>query len=106
MSQSLDSKFKERVYAIVEQIPRGRVMTYGQIAALCGNPRAARIVGGIAHWGDPGLPWQRVVMKNGGLATGFPGGTEGHKKALEAEGVKVNDDFTVDIEKLLWKPDL
>ena len=79
-------------------------MTYGQIAALCGNPRAARIVGGVAHWGDTNLPWQRVVHKDGALATGYPGGTEGHKQHLEAEGVPVSKDYRVDVEKLLWRP--
>ena len=44
---------KQRVEDVVSQIPAGRVMTYGQIAALSGSPRAARIVGGIAHYGDP-----------------------------------------------------
>lgn len=44
--------FRVRVETLVAQIPRGRVMTYGQIAALCGNARAARIVGGIAHFGS------------------------------------------------------
>ncbi len=97
------NKFKEQVYKLVAQIPKGRVMTYGQIAALCGQPRAARIVGGVAHWGDESLPWQRVVHKDGKLATGFPGGVEGHRQVLEAEGVKVKD-YQVDIEKLLWWP--
>ncbi len=86
------------------QIPPGRVMTYGQIAALCGSPRAARIVGGIAHYGDPDLPWQRVVNKQGGLAAGYPGGVTGHRQHLEAEGVAVSDDFHIDVEGLLWQP--
>lgn len=66
--QNLDgmNQFKKRVEDIVAQIPKGNVMTYGQLAALCGNPRAARIVGGIAHFGDPNLPWHRVVNKHGG----------------------------------------
>ncbi|MEX2014591.1 MAG: MGMT family protein [Candidatus Saccharimonadales bacterium] len=98
------SNFKERVLSLVAQIPRGRVMTYGQIAVLCGNPRAARIVGGIAHFGNPDLPWQRVVNKRGGLARGYPGGLNGHKKALETEGVSVNDEYRVDINKILWQP--
>lgn len=98
--------FRDRVYAIVSQIPQGRVMTYGQIAALCGSPRAARIVGGVAHYGDLNLPWQRVVNKQGGLAVGYPGGVVGHKVQLEAEGVQVSDDFKVDIARLLWQPDL
>ena len=95
--------FKQRVEGLVAQIPKGKVMTYGQIAALCGNPRAARIVGGIAHFGDPDLPWQRVVNKGGGLASGYPGGKAGHQQALEQEGYKVND-FNLDIESLLWRP--
>ena len=78
-------------------------MTYGQIAALCGNARAARIVGGIAHFGDPDLPWQRVVNKHGGLANGYPGGKQAHKAVLEAEGIAVNDDYQVDIDCLLWR---
>jgi methylated-DNA-protein-cysteine methyltransferase-like protein len=104
MDETVDSGFRERVEAVVAQIPRGRVMTYGQLAAMCGNARAARIVGGIAHFGNPDLPWQRVVNKQGGLAAGYPGGRQGHRAALEAEGVAVADDFKVDISKLLWQP--
>jgi methylated-DNA-protein-cysteine methyltransferase related protein len=102
--EQTDPGFRERIYTIVRQIPRGRVMTYGQIAALCGNARAARIVGGIAHFGDPDLPWQRVVNKSGRLASGYPGGRQGHKLHLESEGVKVNEDYKVNIEEVLWQP--
>lgn len=99
-----ETGFRERVEALVAQIPEGRVMTYGQIAALTGNARAARIVGGIAHFGDPDLPWQRVVNKSGGLAAGYPGGRAGHKAHLETEGVAVSDEYQVDVQKLLWWP--
>ena len=102
--QEVEAGFRERVEALVAQIPRGRVMTYGQLAALCGNARAARIVGGIAHFGNPDLPWQRVVNKQGGLASGYPGGRSGHKQVLEAEGVKVSADYQVEVGKLLWWP--
>lgn len=101
----LEPDFRQRVEALVAQIPKGRVMTYGQLAALAGNARAARIVGGIAHFGNPGLPWQRVVNKQGGLASGYPGGRSGHKQVLEAEGVAVSADFKVDVHKLLWRPE-
>ena len=104
MPDRIDSGFRERVEALVAQIPSGRVMTYGQLAALCGNARAARIVGGIAHFGDPDLPWQRVVNKSGGLASGYPGGRSGHKQVLEGEGLKVSDDYRVDVERLIWWP--
>lgn len=100
----LDKDFKNRVQGLVAQIPRGKVMSYGQIAALCGSPRAARIVGGIAHFGDENLPWQRVVHKDGSLAAGYPGGVSGHKQVLEAEGIKVSQDFKVDVDRLLWNP--
>lgn len=79
-------------------------MTYGQLAALAGSPQAARIVGGIAHYGDPDLPWQRVVNKQGGLASGYPGGREAHKAHLESEGISVDTDFRLDINHLLWWP--
>ncbi|HMS31005.1 MAG TPA: MGMT family protein [Candidatus Saccharibacteria bacterium] len=106
MSQS-DQEFSQRVCSIVADIPKGRVMTYGQLAAIAGNARAARIVGGIAHFGDPSLPWHRVVNKKGGLAAGYPGGRAGHKKHLELEGVEVlseDGSYYVNVNDLLWIP--
>jgi methylated-DNA-protein-cysteine methyltransferase-like protein len=100
------SGFKDRVYELVDAIPRGRVMTYGQIAALCGQPRAARIVGGLAHFGPPDLPWQRVVNVQGGLASGYYGGKAGHKTDLEKEGVVVSGDFQIKLKDYLWHPGL
>jgi methylated-DNA-protein-cysteine methyltransferase related protein len=101
----VDGEFAERVHELVAQIPRGRVMTYGQIAALCGAAWAAWEVGQIAHTGPAGLPWQRVVNKQGGLARGWPhGGIDGHKASLEADGVQVNGDYKVNVSELLWNP--
>lgn len=99
-----DKSFKAAVEKLVREIPRGRLMTYGQIAALCGSPRSARIVGGIAHFGDSKLPWQRVVSKSGGLASGYPGGKYGHKQVLEQEGIKVSSELEVNIQDLVWYP--
>jgi alkylated DNA nucleotide flippase Atl1 len=59
----------------------------------------------VAHFGDPDLPWQRVVNKQGGLAAGYPGGVRGHKEHLESEGIAVNDDFRIDVDQLLWWPE-
>ena len=102
----VDAEFKERVYALVAQIPKGKVMTYGQVAALAGAAWAAWEVGQIAHTGPEDLPWQRVVNKQGGLAAGWPnGGRQAHQAALEADGVTVTSDFRVDISKVLWHPD-
>jgi methylated-DNA-protein-cysteine methyltransferase related protein len=100
----VDSEFKDRVYEIVAQIPKGKVMTYGQIATSAGAAWAAWEVGQIAHTGPSKLPWQRVVNKNGGLARGYPGGMNGHKADLEAEGISANSDYQVDVERLLWRP--
>lgn len=101
-----EATFSKRVQELVAQIPPGRVMTYGQLAALCGNPRAARIVGGIAHFSDPELPWQRVVNKQGGLASGYPGGRQAQAEHLVAEGVEIsNDYYVIDMTTLLWWPD-
>jgi methylated-DNA-protein-cysteine methyltransferase-like protein len=99
----VDKEFKNRIYALVAQIPPGKVATYGQLAALAGAAWAAWEVGQIAHTGPKDLPWQRVVNKKGGLASGYPGGgRERHKAVLEAEGYEVSDDYTVNVEKLLW----
>lgn len=101
----VDSQFAQRVYELVAQIPEGRVMTYGQIAALCGAAWAAWEVGQIAHTGPTELPWHRVVNKQGGLAAGWPsGGRQAQRSLLEAEGVVVSDDFKVNISNLLWNP--
>jgi methylated-DNA-protein-cysteine methyltransferase-like protein len=102
----VDSEFKNRVYEIVAQVPKGRVATYGQVAALAGAAWAAWEVGQIAHTGPTDLPWQRVVNKQGGLAKGYPGGYEGHKKDLKLEGIEVDEDYKVNIEELLWNPPL
>lgn len=99
-----DLSFKEEVESIVKEIPIAKVMTYGQIAALCGRARASRIVGGIAHYGDQSLPWHRVVNKIGAMASGFPGGRISQKKLLEAEGVIVSEDYYLEVAKYLWQP--
>jgi methylated-DNA-protein-cysteine methyltransferase-like protein len=101
---AVEAGFAGAVYELVGQIPEGRVMTYGQIAALCGSPRAARIVGGIAHFGPEDLPWHRVVNKQGGLAGAFPGGRSEQAARLAAEGVEIMEDYRVQVNLLLWWP--
>lgn len=100
----LANNFRELVYELVAQIPSGRVMTYGDIAALSGHPYAARQVGGLAHFGPSDLPWHRVVNRFGDCASGYYGGKEGHKLALEAEGFVVNDYRIVDFAERRWRP--
>lgn len=100
----MSDNFSERVYELVTQIPLGRVMTYGQIAALCGSPRSARIVGGVAHYGPEELPWHRVVNKQGGLASIFPGGRIEQAARLMAEGIAASAEYGVDVDALIWWP--
>ncbi|NWJ95303.1 MAG: methylated-DNA--[protein]-cysteine S-methyltransferase [Chloroflexi bacterium] len=101
------SAFSDKVYEIVKMIPRGKVMTYGQVALLLGLPRAARAVGWTLHWvvDDGRIPCQRVVNRYGGLAAGYGwGGQETHRADLEAEGIEVRPDMTVDLERYQWWP--
>ncbi len=82
-------------------------MTYGQIAALLGVPRAARAVGWALHWVSEGadIPCQRVVNRFGGLAAGYGwGGQLAHRTDLAAEQVEISPEFTVDLEKYQWWP--
>jgi methylated-DNA-protein-cysteine methyltransferase-like protein len=88
----------------VRAVPKGRVVTYGQVALLAGRAHAAREVGWIAHAGCAGIPWQRVVNRSGGLARGFTGGRAGHRRALRRDGVSVGPNFRVDLKRYLWWP--
>lgn len=97
--------FFDRVYKYVARVPRGKVVTYGQVAAAIGAPRCARQVGWALHVNpQPGIiPCHRVVNREGRLAPAFAfGGTDAQARLLEAEGVEVRDGF-VDLEKYLWR---
>jgi len=98
--------FRDRVYEVVASIPRGKVMTYGDIAALAGHPYAARQVGGLAHFGPTELPWHRVVNRLGECAAGYYGGKVGHQAVLEQEGFVIEDFRIVDFEARRWRPDI
>lgn len=94
--------FFEKVYELVQQIPRGKVSTYGDIARAIGNPRMSRQVGWALHVNPkPGIiPCHRVVNRFGKLSKAFAfGGVNMQKELLEEEGVLVDDDLTVDLKK-------
>lgn len=95
----------EKIYDVVKQIPRGTVATYGQVAALAGNKRWARVVGYALHVNpDPdGIPCYRVVNREGRLSDAFAfGGVNQQKLLLEADGIEVVDNH-VDLEIYQWK---
>jgi len=88
--------FYEQVYAIVEQIPCGKVVSYGQIALMLGRPRSAREVGRAMRCCPEHLAWQRVVMANGAIAGGMS--ADVRRAMLKAEGVAFLPDGRVDME--------
>ena len=96
----------ERIYEEVKKIPKGSVATYGLIAAKCGNPRWARVVGYALHVNPDqnSIPCHRVVNREGRLSPAFAfGGENVQKSLLEAEGVTFLDNGYVDLEKHIIK---
>ena len=92
----------EKIYEQVKRIPEGRVATYGQIAALAGNPHWSQVVGYALHVNpDPKtIKCHRVVNRFGGLSDAFAfGGNSAHAELLRAEGVEVSADGFVDLKK-------
>lgn len=92
--------FFEQVYAVVESIPYGKTVSYGQIARILGRPRAAREVGRAMRCCPEHLPWQRVVMADGSVTGGAFADTR--KARLEAEGVAFLPDGRVNMESCQW----
>ncbi|HXT50993.1 MAG TPA: MGMT family protein [Thermoanaerobaculia bacterium] len=97
-----------RIYAVVARVPPGRVVTYGQVAALAGLPRQARLVGYAMHGLPDGstLPWHRVINAQGKVSLrSFSGPSEGlQRHLLEEEGVSFDDKDRVSLKKFRWKP--
>lgn len=101
-----DENFREKVYLLMAQVPEGKVTTYGDLAGLAGHANAARIVGGIAHYGPTELPWHRLVNRFGGLALAFPGGRDVQQQLLEAEGTTCTEHIVDNFEEKRWRPEL
>jgi methylated-DNA-[protein]-cysteine S-methyltransferase len=98
------SPFIQRVLTVVRRIPVGRVATYGDVAALAGQPRAARAVGNIIRdCRRPDVPCHRVIAAGGRL--GGYGGSEALKRALlAAEGVVVSGSRVRELDRVTWNP--
>jgi methylated-DNA-protein-cysteine methyltransferase related protein len=103
---NIDPDFRKRVLEIVAQIPRGRVMTYGQLGLVAGFPDRARHVGHVMHSlteAEAGIiPWQRVINAQGKISTYKIGSGELQRALLESEGVQFNKAGRCDLERLLW----
>lgn len=103
-----DYAFFQDVYEVVRQIPKGRVTTYGAIAAYLGTKSAARMVGwamNASHRVHPPVPAQRVVNRNGMLSGKHHFETPTRmQELLESDGVSVENDTVVDFKNLFWDP--
>lgn len=98
-------EFRERVIVVLHSVPKGKVVTYGQVAAMCGNPRAARQVARILHSSSEkfGLPWYRVINSAGKIS--LPGDSKLRQKGLlESEGVEFDENDKVDLKRFLYSP--
>ncbi len=104
MTKQPSSQFRSDVEALMAQVPRGQVSTYGDLAALASHPYAGRIVGGMAHYGDTELPWHRLVNRFGGLASGYDGGRELQAKHLLAEGITCTNFIVDKFKEIRWQP--
>ena len=100
-----ESRYRERVFRLVRKIPKGRVMTYGQIAILLGEGYTPRTVGYVMHNSDDGVPWQRVINSQGKCSTGrltLPLNLQ--QQILESEGVVFDERSRCDLAKYQWSP--
>jgi methylated-DNA-protein-cysteine methyltransferase-like protein len=96
--------FSTAAKRLIKSIPRGKVATYGQIAAYAGNPSGARQVGWLLHSSSTKykLPWQRVINSKGQISLPRGDGYEVQKELLKKEGIAFGRLDTVDFDKYLW----
>lgn len=111
MATSLPSETRQLIYAVVAQVPKGCVATYGQIAELAGLPRRARLVGYAlsALATNNRLPWHRVVNAKGQISARGDGGNDAaeqaQRKRLEREGIRFDANGTISLALYRWQPD-
>ncbi|UCC76832.1 MAG: MGMT family protein [Anaerolineales bacterium] len=103
MAEMTDEGFFQKVYELVRMVPKGRVVTYGQIATTLGDARRARTVGWAMRSCPDDVPWHRVVNAQGGLSTApSSGGLHLQRALLEDEGVQFDSTGQVDLSVCGW----
>lgn len=104
--ENMEESLSQRIKRVILTIPKGKVATYGQIAALAGNPSAARQVAWVLHASSrkANLPWQRVINSKGGISLARGNGYELQKALLEQEDVVFDDGDRIDLKRYLWNP--
>jgi methylated-DNA-protein-cysteine methyltransferase related protein len=103
-----EASFYERVYDFVRQVPRGRVVTYGQVAAWLGAPRSSRAVGYALRALTAGhdVPWHRVVNHRGQISPRYPAESPMLQRLLlEDEGVCFDTQSRIDLPTYRWYPE-
>lgn len=106
MTAPTENDYRERVFRIVRSIPRGRVMTYGQIAEILGEGYTPRTVGFVMHSSNDKTPWHRVINAQGGCSTrGLVLPPDKQQRMLEAEGVRFNERGRCQLQEFLWIPE-
>ena len=103
----ITSDFTRDVIKIIKNIPSGKVLTYGRIAKLAGNPQAARQVSWLLHSSSKkyNLPWHRVINSLGKISMKSFDDREYQKRLLEKEGVVFRDSYKIDLKEYLWEID-
>lgn len=102
-AQSVSSSFFSGVYAVVRRVPRGRVVTYGQVARALGAPGAARTVGWAMRVCPDQVPWHRVVNARGEISLRPTTGYHEQRARLRAEGVRLDRAGKIDLIKYGFK---
>jgi methylated-DNA-protein-cysteine methyltransferase-like protein len=100
----MKNSLSERIKIIIKNIPKGKVATYGQIAAMAGNPRAARQVGWILHSSSQKekMPWHRVINSEGKISLPKYSGYQLQRRMLENEGIEFNKNELINLTKYRW----
>jgi methylated-DNA-protein-cysteine methyltransferase related protein len=100
------TELTQRTIEVLKKVPRGKVVTYGLVAAMAGNPRAARQVVRTLNtsWEKEKLPWHRVINSQGKISLRPGQGYELQKALLEKEGVRFGAGGQIDLTRYLWSP--
>ncbi len=102
MKTNLNDNLSYLIYSTVEEIPYGKVATYGQIAKLIGKPKNARLIGRALKMSSlyGNFPCHRVVNHQGNICPGWPEQVD----LLKNEGITFKNNFCVDLKKHQWNP--
>lgn len=102
-----EDSFTNRIKEVIRRIPKGKVATYGQVASIAGNYRAARQTAWVLHVSSEkdNLPWHRVINSQGKISLKPGDGYETQKQLLMSEGIIFDQRDRIPLERFLWNPE-